>query len=98
MSASLTYVSCIHIATARGEEDRMGSPHQTPSLIHDPLGLLALPTTAPGNDPPDDDAPRPGDKSAGVAIATNMLRGAMSDCSLWPVASHCLVPQTTSPF
>src|SRR5215475_945685 len=76
MSASLTYVSCIHIATARGEEDRMGSPHQTPSLIHDPLGLLALPMTALGYDPPDD-APRPGAKSWGMAIAANMLGGAM---------------------
>ena len=76
----------------------MESPHQTPSLIHDPLGLLALPMTAPGNDPADDDTPRPGAKSSGMAIATNMLRGAMSHCSLRPVSSHCLVPQTTSTF
>src|SRR5215467_16082242 len=64
---------------ARAQRGRiaMESPHQTPSLIHDPLGLLALPMTAPGYDPPDDAAPRPGAKSSGMAIATNMLRGAM---------------------
>ena len=55
----------------------MGNPHQTHSLIHDPLGLLALPMTAPGYDPPDDDAPRPGTKSSGMAIAAKTLGGAL---------------------
>src|SRR5215510_6643179 len=60
-------------ARARRRRIAMGNPHQTHSLIHDPLGLLALPMTAPG----DDDAPRPGTKSSGMAIATKMLKGAM---------------------
>ena len=55
----------------------MGSPRQTPSQVHDPLGLLAMPMTAPGDDPTDDDAPRPRAKSSGMAIATVMLGGAM---------------------
>ena len=56
----------------------MGSPRLTPPLVHDPLGLLALPMTPPGHDPPDDDGPRPGAaKSSRMAIAAKTLGGAM---------------------
>ena len=58
----------------------MGSPRPMPPLVHDPLGLLALPMTPPGHDPPDDDGPRPGAdnaKSLGMAIAAKTLGGAM---------------------
>ena len=57
----------------------MGSPRQVSSLVHDPLGLLALPMTPPGHDPPDD-GPRPGAdnaKSSGMAIAAKTLGGAL---------------------
>jgi len=50
----------------------MGSPRRVSSLVHDTLGLLALPMTPPGHDPPDDDGPRPGAddaKSSGMAGA-----------------------------
>jgi hypothetical protein len=50
----------------------MGSP-LPPSLIHDPLGLLAMPMTAPGDDPTDHDAPRPGAKSSGRAMVALLV-------------------------
>jgi len=58
----------------------MGSPRLTPPLVHDPLGLLALPMTPPGHDPPDDDGPRPradNAESSRMAIAAKTLGGAM---------------------
>jgi len=56
----------------------MGSPRQTPSLVHDPLGLLAVPMTPPGHDPPDDDGPRPGaDNAKSSAIAAKAVGLAM---------------------
>ena len=58
----------------------MGSPRKVSSLVHDPLGLLALPMTPPGHDPPDDDGTRPGAenaKSSGMAIAAKTLGGAL---------------------
>src|SRR5215813_5249326 len=81
MSALLTYVSCIHIATT-GVQRRiaMGSLRQTSSLVHDPLGLLALPMTSTGQDRPDEDGPRPGiegAKSSGMAIAAKTLAAAL---------------------
>jgi len=58
----------------------MGSLRQTSSLVHDPLGLLALPMTSTGRDRPDEEGPRPGidgAKSSGMAIAAKTLGGAL---------------------
>ena len=52
----------------------MGSPRQNSSLVHDPLGLLALPMTSIGHDQAADDGPRPEtDNAKSLGMATALL-------------------------
>jgi hypothetical protein len=48
----------------------MAIPRQRPSLIHDPLGLLALPVVSIGPDGLADECPQPGTNSAAIAAKT----------------------------
>ena len=59
----------------------MGSPRQTSSLVHDPLGLLALPMESTGRAWPDEVDPQPGinsTQSLGMAIATKTIGAALA--------------------
>ena len=59
----------------------MGSPRQTSSLVHDPLGLLALPMKSTGRAWPDEVDPPPGinsTQSLGMAIATKTIGAALA--------------------
>ena len=59
----------------------MGSPRQKSSLVHDPLGLLALPMTSLGSDRLAGHGPQPGinstKSSLGATIAVNTIRAAL---------------------
>jgi hypothetical protein len=57
----------------------MGSLQRTSSLVHDPLGLLALPMTPVAGDHSDDGAQTgiQGGKPSGMAIAATTIGGAM---------------------
>ena len=59
----------------------MGSRRQTSSLVHGPLGLLALPMTSTGRARPDEVDPQPGinsTQSLGMAIATKTIGAALA--------------------
>ena len=59
----------------------MGSPRQTSSLVHDPLGLLALPMTSTGRARPDEVDPQPGinsTQSLGMVIATKTIGASLA--------------------
>jgi len=58
----------------------MGSPKQNSSLVHDPLGLLAMPMTSICRDQASADGLRPGThsaKSSGMTIAAKTVGAAL---------------------
>jgi hypothetical protein len=64
----------------------MGKTRQRSSLVHDPLGLLALPIASIDRDRPADDGPQPGtntsklldaEEGLGMAIAAKTIGGAL---------------------